>query len=191
MEKNSGGEFLIFLYGDQNQMTVKLYLEGRHGLSVLSTSNEKGEVNAVVFSKPHFVEDGTVAFLMRERLTYKNVLANPKVCYLFAEAGKYEGVRLYLTKVGEEQDRAAVQAIRRKSDVDECESADGLHLVYFRVDKILPLIGGTEITTCPHPHGQGEQAQAQGGCPEGHAHGHDHGHHHGHDHKSSCGCGCS
>ncbi|TCP62709.1 pyridoxamine 5'-phosphate oxidase family protein [Heliophilum fasciatum] len=130
-------------------MTLKAYFEQTNGLGILSTANEQGEVNAAIYAKPHFMEDGTVGFIMRERLTYQNVLANPKACYLFVEAPKMAGYRLYLTKVGVEADDAKAQEIRRRCYADELNAEGPIHLVYFQVDRTLKLLGGEEVTTCP------------------------------------------
>ena len=53
--------------------------------------------------------DGTVAFVMRERLTHHNVTQNAYVAYLFIEEGfALGGVRLSLRKHKEEPDHALI-----------------------------------------------------------------------------------
>ncbi|KAB2951866.1 pyridoxamine 5'-phosphate oxidase family protein [Heliorestis acidaminivorans] len=133
-------------------MTLKAYFEHREGLGILSTADESGAVNAVVYAKPHFMEDGQIAFIMREKLTYKNIQANPKACYLFAEKDKYEGKRLYLTKTKEEDNAELIETMRRKIFDSHSDSDGKVHLVYFTIDKILPLVGSAESKGCPHHH---------------------------------------
>ncbi|MBU0987235.1 MAG: pyridoxamine 5'-phosphate oxidase family protein, partial [Proteobacteria bacterium] len=58
-------------------MELKDYFENIKGLGILSTADRSGKVNAAVYSRPHFMEDGSLAFIMRDRLTHQNVLSNP------------------------------------------------------------------------------------------------------------------
>jgi len=51
-------------------MDLKKYFDTNHGTGVLATADKDGMVDATIYSRPHVFEDGTVAFLMRERLTY-------------------------------------------------------------------------------------------------------------------------
>lgn len=71
-----------------------------------------------------------------------NLQSNPRAAYLFKEDGKaYKGKRLYLTKVREETDENMISAIRRHKD-RKPKSKE--YLVYFQIDKVLPLIGAGE-----------------------------------------------
>ena len=56
-----------------------------------------------------------------------------------------DGRRLYLTKVKEEKNSELLFSIRRRCKHEECETKEDLHLVFFTVDKILPLVGSGEI----------------------------------------------
>ena len=70
------------------------------------------------------------------------MLANPSAVYLFKEDGAYEGKRLYLTKIREEKDSPLSGEIRRRHrDVAGKNPAEEKFLIYFTVDKVLPLIG--------------------------------------------------
>jgi hypothetical protein len=92
-------------------------------------------------------DDGTVAFIMRERLTHKNLTSNPYAAFLFIEEGAgYRGVRLFLRKVEEEDDPALVAGLTRRHLTPEEDRAKGpKHLVSFAVEKILPLIGSGDV----------------------------------------------
>ena len=97
-----------------------------------------------VYARPHFVDEKTVAFIMADRLMHKNVESSPHAAYLFLESGdRYVGKRLYLTKIKEEKDSVLINQIRRKESCPVYDKYKGniRYLVYFRVDKVLPLIG--------------------------------------------------
>jgi hypothetical protein len=126
-------------------MDLKDYFENTKGRGVLATADSDGKVDAAVYSRPHVMDDGTVAFIMRGRLTHHNLQSNPHATYLFMEAGQgYVGQRLFLTKTGEEQDTELAYKLRRRKYPDDKE--EPLFLAFFRVDKVLPLIGpGEEV----------------------------------------------
>lgn len=124
-------------------MKITDYFEKNKGRGVLSTADAAGNVNAAVYAKPHFMEDGQIAFIMRDRLTHSNTLENPGAAYLFmAEGIGFTGLRLYLEKTAEERDTAKIEELhRRKRSYEEDEELGPKFLVYFRIKKILPLIG--------------------------------------------------
>ena len=122
-------------------MNLKDYFENTGGFGVLSTSDSEGKVDSAVYSRPHMMEDGTLALIMRDRLSHKNLQSNPHAAYLFKEDGPgYKGRRFYLTKIREEENAELIQTLRRRSYPEE-ESNESVFLVIFRLDKELPLIG--------------------------------------------------
>jgi hypothetical protein len=126
-------------------MDLKTYFEKTSGLGILSTADYSGQVDAAVYSRPHFMDDGTVAFIMRDRLTHNNLQSNPHAAYLFKETGEgYAGKRLFLTKVGEEKETERLYKLRRRSYPSDKERRESKYLVFFSVDKTLPLIGPGE-----------------------------------------------
>ena len=122
---------------------LKDYFENIAGHGVLATADAQGKVNQAVFARPHYMEDGSLAFIMPHRLTHKNLQENTHAAYLFKEKGPgYKGRRLYLTKVREEQDTELLYSLRRRTYPEEKEKLEGPRfLVFFRVDQVLPLIG--------------------------------------------------
>jgi hypothetical protein len=121
-------------------MELKEYFENTEGSGVLSTADGDGKVDAAVYARPHFMEDGTIAMIMRDRLTHNNLQSNPHACYLFIEKGPgYKGKRLFLTKLREEQDSDLLQSLRRRQYIDEQDETK--YLVFFKTDKVLPLVG--------------------------------------------------
>ncbi len=119
---------------------LKDYFEKTKGMGVVATADKDGKVNAAVYSRPHFLEDGSLAFIMRDRLTHHNLLSNPHAAYLFVEEGPgYKGKRLHLTKIKEEENSERIQSLARRQYKNEKEG--GRFLVSFQVDKELPLIG--------------------------------------------------
>ena len=124
-------------------MTLKDYFESRSGICILSSADRSGKVTTAVYSAPRVLEGGSVCFIMRERLTYRNILENPHAACMYIEhGGGYQGIRLFLTKVREDNDQDLIARMTRRHLSPEEDKAKGpKHLVIFRVDKILPLIG--------------------------------------------------
>jgi hypothetical protein len=124
-------------------MELKDYFENNKGFGVLSTSDSNGHVNSAVFARPHVMEDGLLAFIMRDRQSYKNLQSNPRAIYLFREDGPgYKGVRLYLTKIREESDPDLITALSRRKYSDDKEAVESSVLVHFKLEKTRLLVGG-------------------------------------------------
>ena len=119
---------------------LKSYFENAKGLGVMATSDKEGKVDAAVYSRPHFMEDNTVAFIMRDRLTHHNLQSNPHAAFLFVEEGPgYIGKRLYLSKVREEENSDLIHTISRREY--PTPPGENRFLVFFNIDNVLPLIG--------------------------------------------------
>jgi hypothetical protein len=125
-------------------MKLSEYFEKKKGRGVIATADSEGRVGVAVYARPHFIDEKTVVFIMADRLMHKNVQSNPHAAYLFLESGdKYVGKRLYMTRIKEEKDTDLIGKIRRR---ESCPAYDRYgdktkYLVYFHVDKVLPLIG--------------------------------------------------
>ncbi len=123
-------------------MDLKAYFDESQGLGILSTADKNGKVDAAVYSRPHVMEDGNIAFIMRDRLTHHNLKSNPHAAYLFKQNGNgYRGKRLFLTKLWEEEDTELLYRLRRKTYPEDKERRESKYLVFFSVDKALPLVG--------------------------------------------------
>ena len=124
-------------------MNLADYFENIRGTGVLSTADKDGKVNAAVYSRPHFLEDDTIAMIMRDRLSHANLQSNPHAAYLFIEKGPgYQGKRLYLTKIREEEKSELLVKLKRRQLTPEEDAEKGtMFLVIFTIDKILPLVG--------------------------------------------------
>ena len=121
-------------------MTLKEYFEANKGLGILSTADSEGKVDAAIYSRPHLMEDGTMALVMRDRLSHTNLQSNPHAMYLFKEDGPgYKGKRLFITKVKEEKNTELLESLRRRKTAYE-DDADRF-LVFFKIDKEVPLVG--------------------------------------------------
>jgi len=127
-------------------MTLHEYLQSSSGKGVLATSDAGGKVDAAIYSKPHILEDGTLAFIMRDHLTHHNIGSNPYATYLFIEDGPhFRGIRLFLKKISEDNDPELIAKMTRRHLTPEQDQAKGpKFLVYFTLEKILPLIGSGE-----------------------------------------------
>jgi hypothetical protein len=125
-------------------MTLREYFEKKKGKGVIATCDSSGKVGIAVYARPHFINEKTVAFIMADRLMHKNLQSNPYAAYLFIEDGnRYEGKRLYLTKIREEKDSELIEHLRRR---EACPADEGYkkglrYLVYFKITKVLPLVG--------------------------------------------------
>ncbi len=124
-------------------MDLKEYFENTEGSGILATADGNGQVDAAIYGRPHFMDDGTIALIMRDRLTHHNLQSNSHACYMFIEKGPgYKGKRFFLTKVREEQDSELLQSVRRRQYIDEKDESK--FLVFFDIDKELPLVGAGE-----------------------------------------------
>ncbi len=124
-------------------MSLSGYFEKVQGLGILATADSDGMVDLAIYAKPYVVDETTVAFVMRERLTHQNLKSNPHAAYMFVEEGEgYSGKRLYLTKIREETNTSVVEMLRKKQP-EICSAYDdsNKYLVHFRVDNIWPLVG--------------------------------------------------
>jgi hypothetical protein len=124
-----------------NMKKLQEYFESTKGLGVLATADSKGKVDAAIYSHPHFLEEGTLAFIMRDRLTHHNLQSNSYATFLFVEEGAgYKGKRLFLKKSREDNDPELINKIKRRKYTDD--NQEPTYLVYFTIDKELPLLGG-------------------------------------------------
>jgi hypothetical protein len=121
-------------------MELKEYFENTEGRGILATADSDGKVDTAIYARPHFMDDGTIALIMRDRLSHHNLQSNAHACYMFIEKGPgYKGKRFFLTKVREEQDSELLQSLRRRQYIDEKDESK--FLVFFKIDRELPLVG--------------------------------------------------
>ena len=134
-------------------MTLSEYFENAHGLGVLATADDQGHVDMAVYARPHVIDEDTIAFIMRERLSHHNLKSNHHAAYLFAEEGPgYQGKRLYLTKIREETNASLIAAMSRH-DPHIAPAADqaNKYLVYFKIDRVRPLVGQEQAVPSSPP----------------------------------------
>jgi hypothetical protein len=124
-------------------MSLTDYFETAEGTGILATADSEGNVDLAIYARPHMMDDETIVLVMSDKLSHTNLQTNPKAAYMFIEKTKgYQGKRLYLQKIREENDPELVQSIRRRKRYDEeGEAASGSSAVYFKVGKIRPLVG--------------------------------------------------
>ena len=121
-------------------MELKEYFEDTAGSGILATADSDGKVDAAIYARPHIMNDGTIALIMRDRLTHLNLQSNPHACYMYIEKGPgYRGKRFFLTKIREEEDSELLHSMRRRQYIDEKDESK--FLVFFKIDKELPLVG--------------------------------------------------
>ena len=124
-------------------MELAEYFDMKKGTGILATADKDGNVDAAVYARPHIFENGRLAFIMRDRLTHHNLQSNPRATYLFIENGNgFKGKRLFMTKSREEKNSELIDALKRRSYKSEADRVNNpRYLVYFKVDKELPLVG--------------------------------------------------
>lgn len=126
-------------------MDLKDYFESTDGVGILSTADSAGNVDSAIYATPHVITEDRIGFIMRPRLSLKNVQQNPKAVYMFIEKGPgYQGRRLYLEKTHEEDDPAKVQQYRRSSHGHGSGDESEASFVHFKVIRIRPLVGDQE-----------------------------------------------
>lgn len=124
-------------------MNLAEYFEQAKGTGILATANGAGQVDAAIYARPHVIDQETVAFIMRERLSHENLKTNPHAAYMFIEdAPGHRGRRLYLTKRQEETNQELIDMLRRRTPgaIDPRDDANK-YLVFFHVDRQRPLVG--------------------------------------------------
>ena len=123
-------------------MDLEEYFEKTEGLGILATADSRGNVDLAIYSRPHVIDEQTVAWIMSDRLSHANLQSNPSAAYMFIESNEgYQGKRLYLTKLREEADPERITQIRRRRRQGHTFDAGSKYLVYFKVGKVRPLVG--------------------------------------------------
>jgi len=122
-------------------MSLVEYFEKTEGVGILGTADSQGKVDLAVYGRPHVIDETTIAFIMRERLSHRNLKSNPQAAYLFIEKGEgYKGKRLYLSKTGDETDPDVIESFARRKH-GSGSASESRYLVYFTIEKERPLVG--------------------------------------------------
>jgi hypothetical protein len=118
------------------------YFKNKKGFGFLATADARGNVDGAPYSKPHFEDSRTVTFIMADRLSHWNLQSNPHAAFIFKEDGRFDGKRLFLTKVKEEQDDDLINRLMKEYHPDwfEAYKDKKKFLVYFKIEKVLPLV---------------------------------------------------
>jgi len=128
-------------------MNIHEYFMKTAGHGVLATADSTGKVNVAIFSRPHAIDEKTIAFIMADHLTHANLQSNPRAAFLFMEAGsEHAGKRFHLSKTkelkgSEISDPALKEKFEKASREYEYEK---LCVVHFRVDRVLAMVGEDE-----------------------------------------------
>ena len=126
-------------------MDLSDYFEKNNGTGILATCDPDHNVDQAVYSKPFIVDETTIAFVMKERLSHQNLKSHLMASYLFLENGPgYNGIRLSLTMQRQDKNRSLIETLRKKQPCIYPEEDDSdKFLVFFKVDRIRPLTGDT------------------------------------------------
>ena len=84
----------------ENCMDLRKYFEQSQGTGIIATADKNGRVNMAVYSKPHFMDNDEIAFIMLDKLTHHNLQSNNNAAYLFMEQGEgYNGKKALPHKI--------------------------------------------------------------------------------------------
>lgn len=124
-------------------MDLANYFEKTQGTGILATCDPENEVDLAIYSKPVVIDENSIAIVMKERQSHKNLQQHLKACYMFVEdAAAGKGIRLSLTMQKEEKNRSLIEVLRQKQPcMFPKEDDSDKFLVFFRVDRIRPLVG--------------------------------------------------
>jgi len=124
-------------------MDLKSYFENTEGTGILATADSDGTVDVAIYAKPEVIDETTIAFVMKERLSHQNLKTNLSAAYMFIEKGEgYTGKRLYLTKIREEINSSVVQEFIKKQPVIASPKDDSnKYIVFFHIENVYPLVG--------------------------------------------------
>ncbi len=120
-------------------MSLKEFFENAKGTGILATADSNGNVDIALYAKPFFIDEKTIMFIMLHKQSYKNIQENPKAAYMFLQEN-YQGKRLYLKKVKEEQDQAKINEMLKHKYDDPDVLAKEKSLVYFEVENEAPIL---------------------------------------------------
>lgn len=128
-------------------MDLKKYFNEHTGTGVLATADSLGNVNTAIYARPHVLADSTLGFIMRKRLSRKNILENGHAGYLFHEDGRgHSGIRLRLKFLQEFTDHELLSQPSRSPAVSENHKKDEpRYLATFAVEHCLALVGSETI----------------------------------------------
>ena len=122
-------------------MSLEEFFENSKGTGILATADADGNVDIALYTKPFVIDEKTVAFIMLNKLSYNNLQSNPKAAYMFLQEN-YQGKRLYLKKIKEEKDQAKINEMLRRKYDDKDVLAKEKSLVYFEIEKDIPILIG-------------------------------------------------
>lgn len=120
------------------------YFRSTDGYGVLATADSEGRVDVAIYATPYVVSESTIAFIMADRGTRRNLLVNPHAAYLYKAPGEgFDGRRLFLTMEKELRGDEVTEPELSRKYSRACQEypAETLSVVYFKVDKAMPLVG--------------------------------------------------
>lgn len=128
-------------------MGLRDYFEAATGYGVLASADSDGKVDVAIYARPYVIDEWSIAFIVADRLTRKNLLANPHAAYLYKEPGEqFNGKRLFLKMERELSGEEVTDPVLAEKYKKACEdySDERLSVIYLKVDKVLPLVGDKE-----------------------------------------------
>lgn len=123
-------------------MNLTDYFAKANGTGILATADAQGKADLAIYAKPVVIDRNTIAFVMRERLSHKNVEGNPQAAYMFIENAGNGGIRLYLSMERQETNASVVKKIiAEHPEICPAQDEANKYLVLFKVEKVRELVG--------------------------------------------------
>ena len=113
---------------------------------LISTANNKGEVNVAVYGSPRMIDENTVVLGTGDKRSYHYIKENPKAAIIVAEPGEIKhdtkAVRVYLEVASIDTQGDLFNEIKKGVATRAGkEAADGLQAaISFKITDVRPLI---------------------------------------------------
>ncbi len=121
-------------------MALQEYFKITKGTGILSTADDKGQLEVTVYPlRPHLLDDETMLLVMENNVALQNLKANPRAVFTFLVAGnRLEGKKLIIDMTDLKKEVGVGFSMRGK----KLQSRETLErfLVYFKIEQELPLV---------------------------------------------------
>ncbi len=116
----------------------RLFRKG--GIGIMGTADGQGWVNLAIYSPPIITPRGYLVFGATQRLTYKNLMENPKAMFMYVTQ-EWEGARIRMSLMRDETSGEYLDALKQRFlDMGYTDLAHEIHYaLHFRIEELRPL----------------------------------------------------
>lgn len=121
-------------------MALQEYFKNTKGTGILSTADDKGQIEVAVYPlRPHLLDNENMLLVMENNIALHNLKANSRAVFTFLVAGnRLEGKKLIINMTDLKKEVGVGFSMRGKK-LQSKETLDRF-LVYFKIEQDLPLI---------------------------------------------------